>query len=352
MRRVAIVIVFSLAGICDQGLHAQWIDHKASGIPRTPDGKPDMKAAAPKASEGKPDFSGIWLLAPGAGGLTQMKQSELPPSAVALFKQREEDLGKDSSSTQCLPFGFITAGGAMVKIVQTPGLILILTEDLEYRQIFTDGRELPKDPNPAWMGYSVGHWDADTLVVESTGYNERTWVENGYPHSENLRLTERIRRSDFGHLTIDQTWSDPKIYAKPWNTKVEGLLTPDTELLEYVCAENEKDRVHLVGKNSDDTKNAVKLGPEILSKYVGNYEVNAKDFGIPGVEKLLLKVSLEEGVLKLGMGNAPGQPMTPVSETEFTGFGGRVEFAKNDQGNVTHFIIKIAEGDIQASRKN
>ena len=349
MQRAALAIILSLAST---SIQAQWIDHKANGIPRTADGKPDFKAAAPRTQDGKPDLSGIWLLAPGAGGLTQQKQSELPTQAVALFKQREEDLGKDSSSTQCLPFGFITAGGAMVKIVQTTGLILILTEDLEYRQIFTDGRELPKDPNPSWMGYSVGHWDGDTLVVESTGYNERTWVENGYPHSENLRLTERFRRSAFGQLTIEQTWSDPKIYPKPWNTKVQGLLTPDTELLEYICAENEKDRPHLVGKNSDDTKKAVKLSPDILTKYVGSYEVNAKDFGIPGVEKLLMKITLEEGALKLGMGDAPGQPMTPVSETEFTGFGGRIEFVKNDTGKVTHFIIKIAEGDIRAERKS
>jgi len=349
MRRAMLAFAFGLASTCIQ---AQWIDHKAAGIPRTPDGKPDLTAAAPKTSDGKPDLSGLWLLAPGAGGLSQAKQAELPTKAVALFKQREEDLGKDSSSTQCLPFGFITAGGAMVKIIQTTGLTLMLTEDLEYRQIFTDGRELSKDPNPAWMGYSVGHWDGDALVVESTGYNERTWLENGYPHTESLRLTERIRRSALGRLTIDQTWSDPKIYPKPWTTKVEGVLLPDTELLEYVCAENEKDRVHLVGKNSDDTKNAVKLSPDVLSKYVGDYEVSAKDFGVPGVEKLLLKVALEDGVLKLGMGNGPSQPMTPLSETTFTGFGGRIEFGKNANGQVSHFIIKIAEGDIQADRKN
>src|SRR5262249_28301605 len=156
------------------------------GIPRAADGKPDLSAPAPKTADGKADLSGIWLLAPGAGGLSQMKPAEIPAAALATFKEREENLGKESSSTQCLRFGFITAGGAMVKIVQAPGLILMLTEDLEYRQIFTDGRELPKDPNPAWMGYSVGHWEGDTLVVESTGYNERTWIENGFPHSENL----------------------------------------------------------------------------------------------------------------------------------------------------------------------
>src|SRR5437016_7829274 len=191
MQRALLALVFGLT--C---LQAQWIDRKAVGIPRTADGKPDLKAAAPKAHDGKPDLSGLWLLAPGAGGLTKLKPSEIPASATKVFKQREENLGSDSPGTQCLPFGFITAGGAMVKIVQTPGLMLILTEDLEYRQIFLDGRELPKDPNPAWMGYSVGHWEGDTLVVESNGYNERSWIENGYPHSESLRITERFRRTE------------------------------------------------------------------------------------------------------------------------------------------------------------
>ncbi|MBZ5677731.1 MAG: hypothetical protein LAP61_26090 [Acidobacteriia bacterium] len=353
MRRAVFVVIFGLIGTCLQDrLQAQWIDHKAPGIPRTADGKPDLKAAAPKTQDAKADLSGLWLLAPGAGGLSQLKPAEIPAPATALYKQREENLGSDSPGTQCLPFGFITAGGAMVKIVQTPGLIVMLTEDLEYRQIFLDGRELPKDPNPAWMGYSVGHWDGDTLVVESTGYNDRTWLDNGYPHSESLHLTERIRRSDFGHLIIEATWSDPKIYPTPWTSKVQGVIAPDTELLEYVCAENEKDRVHLVGKNSDDTKNAVKLSADVLSKYVGGYEVNAKDFGIPGVEKLLLQVALEDGVLKFGMGDGPKQPMTPISETIFTGFGGRVEFGKDDKGEVTHLTIRAAEGDFRANRKN
>jgi hypothetical protein len=223
----------------------------------------------------------------------------------------------------------------------------MLTEDLEYRQIFMDGRELPKDPDPAWMGYSVGHWDGDTLVVESTGYNERTWLDNGYPHSENLRIVERIRRNDFGHLTIEATWSDPKIYEKPWTTKGTGTLTPDTELLEYVCAENEKDRAHLVGKQSDETKNAPKLSQEFLSKYVGNYEFIAKELGFSN--PIPLKVALEDGVLKLGIADGPKQPMAAISETTFTGFGGHIEFGKDDKGE--YFIVKIAEGDFRANKK-
>jgi hypothetical protein len=345
-------IVAAAIGLVSLHLQAQWIDHKAVGIPRKADGKPDLAAPSPKATDGKPDLSGLWLLAPGSGGISQLKPSEMQASAIALRKEREENLGKDGPSIQCLPFGFITLGvGNMIKLIQTPGLIVMLSEDFEYRQIFTDGRELPKDPNPAWMGYSIGHWDGDTLVVESTGYNERTWLEQGYPHTENLRVTERIKRSDFGHLTIESTWSDPKLYEKSWTTKVNGMLTPDTELLEYVCNENNKDLPHLVGKHSDDTKNAVKVAPEILSKYVGTYELNAKEVGIAGLDVLPVKVAVEEGVLKLGMSDGPKQLLTPLSETTFTALGGRIEFAENEKGEVTHFTLRIAEGDFRVNRK-
>src|SRR5262249_2269869 len=147
--------------------------------------------------------------------------------------------------------------------------------------IFMDGRELPKDPSPAWMGYSVGHWDNDTLVVESTGYNDRSWLENGYPHTEHMHLTERIRRRNFGNLEIVTTFSDPEVYSKLWTMTQNGLYLPDTDLLEYVCAENEKDSAHLVGKKSDDVKRAVKLPPDVLSRYVGTYQFRAKDLGLP-----------------------------------------------------------------------
>jgi hypothetical protein len=351
MSKTCLVVAFSLLSV---SLQAQWLDHKALGIPRTADGKPDLKAPTPKAHDGKPDLTGLWTLGPASGGLSAWKKSEIPLAAEKVVKEHEESLGKDGPSTLCLPGAFISAQGpGLIKIVQTPGLILMLAEDLEYRQIFMDGRELPKDPNPAWMGYSVGRWDGDTLVVESTGYNERTWVDAGagYPHTENMRITERIRRSDFGHLTIEATWSDPKIYEKSWVTKVNGILTPDTELLEYVCAENNRDLPHLVGKNSDDTKKAVKVAPEILSKYTGTYMVNLKEigFGIPGAPEVIpVDVIVEEGALNLTFGTGgPKQPMTALSETTFTGMGGRIEFDKGGQ----YFIIKIAEGDFRAPRK-
>src|SRR5205085_4806656 len=133
---------------------------------------------------------------------------------------------------------------------------------------------------------------------------------DGYPHTEDLRLMERIRRTDFGHLVIDASWSDPKIYAKPWTSRVNATLTPDTELLEYVCAENERDRPHLVGRNSDDTKRAVTLSQEILSRYVGTYLFNGKEFGIPGVDTIPMQITLDDGALHLGMGGGAKQTMT------------------------------------------
>ena len=133
----------------------------------------------------------------------------------------------------------------MSKIIQTPSLIVILNPDLTYRQIFTDGRALETDANPSWMGYSVGHWEGDTLVVESAGFNDRTWLDRGYPHTEALRAVERYRRADFGHLTLEVELHDPALYTAPWKATVEAQLAADTELLEYVCNENEKDRAHL-----------------------------------------------------------------------------------------------------------
>src|SRR5207248_1996181 len=147
-------------------------------------------------------------------------------------------------------------GAEMVKIVQTPGLILMLNPDLTYRQIFLDGRTLESAPNPSWMGYSVGHWDKDTLVVESFGFNDRTWLDHdGHPHTEALRTTERYRRRDFGHLDIEVTLADPKAYAKSWTVSVKAELAPDTEMIEFVCGEkNATSLEHWVGKASDERR--------------------------------------------------------------------------------------------------
>jgi hypothetical protein len=323
---------------------AQWINYPTPGIPRTPDGKPNLSAPAPKTADGKPDLSGIWAMTTNVGGVTQLKPPEIKPWALELVKEREETLDRDSPGVRCLPAGPGRNDG-LDKIVQTPDLIIILHEHLTYRQIFLDGRELPKDPNPAWMGYSVGRWEGDTLVVESAGYNDRTWLDSSYPHTESLRITERFHRGDFGHLTVEATYSDPGAYEKTWTAKKEMGYRPDTELLEFVCAENERDRVHLVGKNSDDAKNTVKVAREILSKYVGTYE---RQFPRRTQE---IKIALEEGGLTLSFAGGPPMPMTAHSETVFTSLGNRYEFFKNDKDEVTHFLMVDGSREWRAVRK-
>jgi hypothetical protein len=170
------------------------------------------------------------------------------PWAEATYKRRLGDLGSDDPWTvQCLPAGpraMIMGGGGPARIMQLPRMIAILYEDLTYRQIFMDGRALPNDPNPSWMGYSIGHWDGDTLVVATTGFNERAWLDNfGHPRSESMRITERYRRRDFGHMDLEMTFDDAKYYTKPFSFKTALNLAPDDDVLEYVCTENEKDNL-------------------------------------------------------------------------------------------------------------
>src|SRR5690349_6771487 len=181
---------------------AQWLKQPTAGIPRTPDGKPNLSAPVPRAPDGHPDLSGLWRRNSKypLNIAVDLDPGDVTPWAEALFKQRADDLAKDYMFVLCLPLGpgYATLAD-MARIVQTPSLIAILHNDLSYRQIFMDGRALEKDPNPSWMGYSVGRWDQDTLVVESTGFNDRTWLDPlGHPHTEALRTTERYRRLDFG----------------------------------------------------------------------------------------------------------------------------------------------------------
>jgi hypothetical protein len=236
---------------------AQWLKYPTPGIPRTADGKPNLSAPAPKTADGKADISGLWLTAGIYIGdiAKDLKPGEVPfqPWAEELYKHRRETLSKDDPTGRCIPGGVprSTAVPYPFKILNTPsGIVVVLYEAVHaYRQIFTDGRPLPKDPNPNWLGYSIGHWEGDTFVVESAGFNDNVWLDNnGHPATESLRVTERFRRKDFGHMSIDITIDDPKAYTKPWNVTLPLVLQPDTEMLEYICPENEKDYQRLVGK--------------------------------------------------------------------------------------------------------
>jgi hypothetical protein len=241
-----------LLAVLGTPLAAQWLNYPTPGIPRTADGKPNLSAPAPKMKDGTPDLSGIWEHK-NSRTTAYYLDREIPwkPAAEAVFKQNQANNQKDNPEGHCLPRGIPKADAFdLHKIVQVPGLVVILYEyQTSFRQIFTDGRQLPKDPNPTWMGYSTGHWEGDTLVVESNGFNGKAWLSfAGNPTSDAMHLTERIRRRDFGHMDIQLTIDDPKAYTKPWTAELHPELLPDTELLESICNENEKDVQHLVGK--------------------------------------------------------------------------------------------------------
>jgi hypothetical protein len=241
---------------------AQWLNVPTKGIPRTKDGNPDLTAPAPHKPDGKPDLSGVWNGdTPNLRNLKYLsnlaadfKPGEFPIQswAEALTRQRTPG-GNEWPPARCLPSGVpvLNTGNRMLKIIQQPDLVVMLYEVFgQFRQIFVDGRTLPKDPNPTWLGYSVGHWDGDVLVVDTVGFNGKTWLDvMGHPATEALHVTERFHRRDFGHLDIQLTIDDPKAYAKPWTVTLQPMqLDPNNELLEDVCNENEKDLKHLVAK--------------------------------------------------------------------------------------------------------
>jgi hypothetical protein len=230
---------------------AQWLNQPAPGVPRAADGKADLSAKAPRTPDGRPDLSGVWQPWGNSSALT--RGAAFQPWAEAVSQERQENFSKDMPRSRCLPFGMpqMLAGPLPVKMIQTPGVLVVLHEgENTFRQIFLDGRALPRDPQPTWRGYSTGHWEGDDLVVETVGLNGKGWLDfSGHPTTETLRLSERYTRRDFGHLTLQVTFDDPHALVEKWTSmKVEYRLMPDTDLLEEVCLENEKDLVHLVGK--------------------------------------------------------------------------------------------------------
>ena len=268
MTRRGLVLILAVL-TCQAALSAQWIVHRTPDVPRLSDGKPNLKAAAPRTADRRPDLSGIWYLhfdGCGRFGCADYQAgpeffdfgAKLPgglpylPWAAALVKERQAHNAKDDPIGLCRPgglFRFHTYPPPR-KVVQLPNLVLILSErDVTYRQIFVDGRALPVDPEPTWNGYSVGRWDGDALVVESNGFRDDTWIDrNGSPLTSAARVTERFRRPDFGHLQIDVTVTDPKAYARPWTATLTQDLAVDTELLDYHCTDNEKFTERSVGK--------------------------------------------------------------------------------------------------------
>ncbi len=251
-------------------LNAQWLNYPTPGVPRTPDGKPDLNAPAPRTPDGHPDFSGIWDIEHNRpcppGGCNDMFVGQefidfgwslkggLPyrPWAATIVKERMEQNGKDDPISRCLPGGPIKVHTTPLfsKVIQIPGLIVILNErDSSFRQIFTDGRPLPVVDLPSFNGFSSGKWEGDTLVVETIGFKDGMWLDrNGSPLTDAAKMTERMRRVNYGKMEVEITIDDPKAYTKPFTVKLNHFLTPDTDLVDYICMENEKDVPRLIGK--------------------------------------------------------------------------------------------------------
>jgi hypothetical protein len=251
-------------------LSAQWLKYPTAGVPKTADGRPNLNAPTPRTADGKPDLSGMWDIEHNRpcppGGCPDMEVGQefvnigwslkggLPyrPWAADTRKARMAENGKDDPGSHCLPVGIVKSLTRPLfrKIVQVPGLVVILSEaNASFRQIFTDGRPLPEIDQPTFDGYSVARWDGDTLVVQSTGFKDGMWLDrSGSPMTDAAKITERFRRISFGKLDIELTVDDPKAYTAPWTIMLHHSIVLDTELLNYICLENEKSIAHLVGK--------------------------------------------------------------------------------------------------------
>lgn len=299
-------------------LAAQWLGVPTPDIPRTADGAPDLDAPLPRTADGRPDLTGLWRTVRVTGDLRD--ESKLQPWARETMAAHERNYYRDGPQMQCMPGGpgYIVGGpgggGSLRQIVQSPRVTAMLFGDLTYRQVFTDGRELEDDPLPIWQGYSVGRWEGDTLVVESNGYNDKTWLHaDGLEHTEQLRLTERYTRTDFGHMQVEVTYDDPGTFIEPLHTMVEMEYAADDVILEIVCNEaTEGGTKHWVGdKLSDARATAVDVDPDILANYVGTYR------GIWLEYPTTVEVTLDGNALWLSRNGGEAAELIPQSDTTF-----------------------------------
>jgi hypothetical protein len=293
LRRCEALATVALVGLgalfASTQLAAQWVKYSTAGVPRKADGKVNMSAPSPRMADGKPDFSGVWMTGepnmPRPGGLSSPKEAASPKQApnptdipgdqsnirasrqmanigvdlpaglpyqpwlVPIVKQRTDNLAKDDPHIRCMPDNFIRAYGMphLLKFVHTPSLLVMLNElNAGYRQVFTDARPLPVDPNPTLQGYSSAKWSGGTLVIDSLGFRDDTWIDwNGSVLTESAKVREQIRRPDFGHLEVQVTVDDPKAYTKPWTVTLRQRIVVDTDLIDEICLENEQSLQHM-----------------------------------------------------------------------------------------------------------
>ena len=265
------VVAVAIAGLCAEPLvSAQWLNYPTPGVPKTASGAPNLEAPTPRTADGKPDLSGMWepdknqpcppigcfdaVLAKHFLDIGWGRPGGLPfqPWAAALVKARAQQNLIEDPGSNCQPLGIVKNHSMpfIKKIIQIPGLIVILNErEVTYRQIFTDGRPLPVDPQPSYNGYSTGRWEGNDLVVVSKGFRDGIWLDRaGSPITPDATITERFRRENYGHLDIDVTIDDPKAYTAPWTVTLNQFIVLNTEMIDYHCAENEKDSKHFQGK--------------------------------------------------------------------------------------------------------
>jgi hypothetical protein len=348
MPRITRLVCASIFLLAANGVEAQWIKHRTPGLPRLADGKPNLDAPVPRTADGKPDFSGLWK---NDGGdryynniLADLKTSDVAPWAHELFMKRSLEFGKDSMETLCLPLGpaYLTTRYRDYRIVQTPTLIMVAYEDGMHRQIWMDGRSLEPEPNPTWMGYSVGRWDGDTLVVESNGFTERSWLDfGGHPHTEALRITERYTRRTVGRIDVQVTLTDPKVYAKPITLTIPIKRMPDTEMLEGFCENHHKSRERMASTKAAEV---VPVPAATLSRYVGTYETDDGD------TKHVAAVTLDDGVLWFDYDGKGKEILIALSPTRFSWSGTIVEFSTVADGTM-NVLIRYVEGDESGPRR-
>jgi hypothetical protein len=335
-----------LATLCASA-HAQWLNYPTPGVPRMADGKVNLAAPAPRTADGKPDLSGVWK-SPNADRLEAnvaqgANASAVQPWAQALFDKRLGDVRADSPRARCLPLSVPFHNVFdLLRIVQTPALTVMMYEapNSVFRTIFTDGRNLPADPNPTWLGYSIGRWDGDTLMITSSGFNDLGWLDfGGHPQSPTLRLTERLHRRDFGHIDVQMTLDDPHVFTRPIVVSTQLVLQPDTELIESFC-DNERDLSHFTRSQT------VAVPLETIKRYAGTYR-------LPSGKDLVITASGGNLIVSQGI-SEPALPLQARSMTQFvsgitaTGF----EFATDANGNVTQVIIRTADSQLTAVRND